>query len=88
MHGQSGLVFVFRACRQAREARTFLEAFFDSQTAIPLPIWQVFKIDTDNWDDENAVTGELEWGAAWKQYEELRVADPDSRFVVHQPVNP
>ena len=67
---------------------TFLEAFFDSQTAIPLPIWQVFRIDTDTGEVGDAVTGELEWGPAWEQCEELRRANPDSRYVVHQPVCP
>ena len=63
---------------------TFLEAFFESQTAIPLPIWQVFRSTTGSVGD--AVTGELEWNAAWTRCEQLRVADPDSRYVVRQPI--
>jgi hypothetical protein len=67
---------------------TFLDAFFASQMAIPLPIWQVFELNTDTWDVGGAVTGELEWGAAWRHCEALRSAHPDSRFIVRQPISP
>jgi hypothetical protein len=67
---------------------TFLEAFFNSQTAIQLPIWQVFKVDSDTLDVKDAVTGELEWSAAWRQCENLRGANPDSNYIVRQPISP
>jgi hypothetical protein len=63
----------------------FLLAFFESSASVRLPVWQVFKMDS-NWGSGEAVTGELAWELAWERCEAFRASDPDSRYTVTHPI--
>jgi len=61
---------------------TFLEAFFGSFSAIPLPIWRVFRVADDG--THTPLTDEGTWEATWERTLELRSADPTSSYYVGQ----
>lgn len=58
--------------------RTFLDAYFESMASADLPVWRVFK--TSPQTGSIPISGEQEWGAAWKQFEDLSARDPESRY--------
>jgi hypothetical protein len=57
---------------------TFLDAFFDSFACVALPIWRVFKVETDG--TRMPVTEEGEWDAAWRELDEWRARAPANRY--------
>lgn len=58
----------------------FLDAYFDSFAPSALDIWRVFKIDSSG--KRLPITDDGSWTDSWTQVEELRSADPESRFDV------
>lgn len=64
---------------------SFLDAYFDSFAATDLSIWQVFKQEGDEFPG-TALTIESSWDTAWQMVEELRLADPESRYHCSQSI--
>ena len=58
---------------------TFLQAFFESQAAIDLPIWRVFKMK-ETTGEMQAISGEGEWDTTWAKVMALRESDPANQY--------
>jgi hypothetical protein len=58
---------------------TFIQAYIE-RTAAEIPIWCIFKEDTNG--HHRAITSEGEWGKTWDQAMALREADPEGRYHV------
>jgi hypothetical protein len=59
---------------------TFLRAFFESQAAIDLPIWRVFKMEKTT-GEAQAISAEGEWDATWAKIMALRESDPANQYL-------
>ena len=64
---------------------TFLDAYFESSEAIDLPIWRVFKAKASG--EREPLTDEGAWEDTWNKINELRKADPASRYDCGHSVN-
>jgi hypothetical protein len=64
---------------------TFLDAFFESSTSVVLPIWRVFKVESDG--TRIAITDEAAWETTWKHVFELRNSDPTTRYDCDHSIN-
>lgn len=57
---------------------TFLQAYFESQAACELTIWQVF--ETDSSGAKKAITDEMDWDETWAHVMSLRASNLESRY--------
>ena len=57
---------------------TFMGAFFESFGATALPIWRVFKEQSDR--VRVPITEEGEWDATWQRRDVIQASDPVSRY--------
>jgi len=57
---------------------TFLDAFFESFACVELPIWKVFRDESDG--TQISLTDEGAWKATWSRVYELRSSDPTNRY--------
>lgn len=64
---------------------TFIDAFFESTAATDLPIWRVFKQESDPYPGV-ALTGEADWESTWEKVHALRVSDPSGRYHCSQDI--
>jgi hypothetical protein len=63
---------------------TFLEAFFGSFAAVPLPVWRVFRVADDG--IPTPLTDEGTWEATCERTLELRSADPTNIYYCGQSI--
>lgn len=59
--------------------QTFEEAFFDSQAAVELPIWRVFKREAGEYPG-TPLTPEADWESTWAEVYRLREHDKTSQY--------
>lgn len=58
--------------------QTFLEPFFESFASTTLPIWRVFRIESDR--TRTPITDPGDWDATWARVYELRKSDPTKGY--------
>jgi hypothetical protein len=61
---------------------SFLDAYFESQASLKLPIWRVFEGGYPG----TAITDEGTWDATWAEIRRLRNEKPQLRFNIGQSV--
>ncbi len=69
---------VYSFTTQRRLPLPFLETFFESWAATEIPIWKVFKQQSDG--TRTPLTNVDTWAATWERIEALREVDPIGRY--------
>ena len=56
------------------------DAYFESFAATDLPIWRVFKQESEETYPGAPLTAESDWNSTWEEVYRLRAADPLARY--------